>query len=700
MERLVVIKDVTQLVELISYINSNDYIAYDVETTGVGQEAKIIGFSLSAHTKLGYYVALSYWDKEQQTMVSLNTSDKAEELIRLLTKKSLIMHNAVFDCQKTKQNFKIDLMPALHTDTMILAHLLDENRSAGLKDLGVMIFGDNAKLEQQQMKDSALANGATLTKDNYEMYKADVDLLGKYGAKDAVLTIKLFYHLTEELYAQGLDKFFYDEESMPLLKGPTYDLNSTGLKVNPDKLSALKGQLESDAMRIKAFIYKEIEPFIKDEYPGTNKRNTFNIGSSKQLAWLLFVKLDNEFNTLTAAGKEVCKFLKLKLPYSPKAKREFIKECLDNKGVAYAPPAGKAKKPKTIADVSHYLAADKLSLQTYASKYKWVEQLLEYNKILKLLNTYVVGIQERMQYGLIHPSFLQHGTTSGRYSSRNPNFQNLPRDDKRVKSCIVSRPGKVFIGADYSQLEPRVFASFSKDERLLASFKNKDDFYSVIGAAVFNKYDCSLKKDDPNSFANKYPKLRNIAKVIGLSTTYGTTAPKMALAIGKTRQEAQQVIDDYFDKFPKVLKFMLESHEQAKAQGYVENLFGRKRRMPEAKEINKIYGITSHDELPYEARNILNLSVNHRVQSTGASIINRAAIAFWQYCKDLALGDPRWNEVKIVLQVHDELVIEGPEALGEDISIVLKEAMENTVILPGVDLVAEPKIAHNLSDLK
>lgn len=700
MERLIVLDKLPQLDELGNYIKNNEYIAYDVETTGTGQEAKIIGFSVSAHTDIGYYVILSYWDNEKQTMVELETTQRAAEIIGLLVGKSLIMHNAVFDCQKTRQNFKIDLMPSLHTDTMILAHLLDENRGAGLKDLGVTIFGEDSKLEQQQMKESALANGAVLTRETYEMYKADPQLLGRYGAKDAVLTIKLFYHLVEDLHAQDMQQFFYNDESMPLLKGPTYDLNSTGLKVDPVKLADLKGQLEADAMRAKAFIYKEIEPLIKDVYPGTKKTNTFNIGSSKQLAWLLFIKLGEEFNTLTQAGKTVCKFLGLKLPYAPKAKQEFLKMCEESKGVAFAPPVGKSKKPKTIADVSHYLAADKATLQLYAKKYKWVEQLLEYNKILKLLNTYVIGIQTRLNYGLISPSFLQHGTTSGRYSSRNPNFQNLPRDDKRVKACIVARPGKVFVGADYSQLEPRVFASLSGDERLLDSFKNNDDFYSVIGATVFGKRDCSLKKSDPNSFAEKYPKLRNLAKVVGLSATYGTTAPKMALATGKTRQEAQEIIDGYFDKFPKVFQFMLESHEHAKKHGYVTNLFGRKRRIPEAKNINKIYGVTPHEELPYEARNVLNLSVNHRVQSTGASIINRAAIAFWEYCQSLVNIDQRWADVKIVLQIHDELVAEGPEELGEEISLVLKEAMENTVVLPGVALIAEPKIAKTLADLK
>jgi DNA polymerase-1 len=122
--------------------------------------------------------------------------------------------------------------------------------------------------------------------------------------------------------------------------------------------------------------------------------------------------------------------------------------------------------------------------------------------------------------------------------------------------------------------------------------------------------------------------------------------------------------------------------------------------MPKAKALDAIYGNTPHADLPYEARNILNLSVNHRIQSTGASIMNRAAIACHNMCTELAKTDTLWSEVKIVLQVHDELILEGPDALADDMVIILKEAMEHTVTLPGVELIAEPKIAKNLADLK
>lgn len=704
-EKLIVLKDESGLEELKNYIKSSDYIAFDTETTGVQKGSKIIGFSFSAHTDLAYYAILSYWDVEKGVMLDTPLAKHAKDLVSLLIGKDLIMHNAIFDCWMVENNYQVKLIKHVHTDTMILAHLLDETRLNGLKELGVSLFGEDAKHEQTLMKESVQNNGGTLTRTKYELYKADANLIGRYGAKDTILTLKLFYHLVPLLEEEGLMDFFYKDESMPLLKGPTYHLNTSGLKVDTDALKKLKGELEAECMELKAFIYRQITPHVEEKYPGTKPTNTFNIGSGKQLAWLLFVKLGNEFHTVTKEGRNLCTALGLKLPYTNKAKREFKSLVIEGKGRIYEASkfnykTKKMSRPKKIGELWNYLGADKTVLALFAKKYEWVAKLLEYSKSLKLLTTYVEGIEERMQYGIIRPSFLQHGTTSGRYSCKNPNFQNLPRKDKRVKACIIARPGNVFVGADQSQLEPRVFASYSQDERLLACFESGDDFYSVIGAEVFDKYDCSMKKDEKGSFAEKYPDERDASKVVALSATYGTTAPKMAPALGKSMQEAQEIIDNYFERFPSVLGFMLEAHKEVMANGRVTSLFGRPRRMEAAKRIPTAFPNVPHAKLPYEFRKFLNLGVNHKIQSTGASIMNRGAIGVTQDIESLAKSDPRWDRVKIISQIHDELILEGPEELKNEMAAILKDRMENTTVLPGVKLHADPKIALNLRDLK
>jgi DNA polymerase-1 len=706
METLITIRDQSGVDQLLEHLKDKEFVAFDTETTGTDYNGSaIIGYSISAEVDVGYYVILSYWDAKAQALAHLDTRLSAADVMSALASKKLIMHNAVFDCAMVEGNFNVCLMPSVHTDTMIASHLLNENRPNGLKDRALELYGEDATEEQRAMKESVHANGGQLTRSCYELYKADPDLLAKYGAKDAILTLKLFYNDTPAVYDEELDTFVYDEESMPLLRGPTYDLNTTGLLVDATGLQNLKGQLEAECLDAKSFVYKEIAPAVAKKYPATGKTNVFNIGSSKQLAWLLFFQLGNDFNTLTKGGKELCKALGMKLPYTGRARREFIETVIDNKGRVWAEPKWnpKTKKmsgAKKVQDPWNYLACGKESLQKVVDKYKWAERLLEYSKNMKLLNTYAIGIQTRMRYNVIHPSFLQHGTTSGRYSSNSPNFQNLPREDKRIKSCVIARPGKVFVGADYSQLEPRVFASMSQDPALMACFASGEDFYSVIGAAVFGKTGCSLVKDDKNSFAKLYPRLRDQAKVLALATPYGRLAFQQATAMGIPTEEAEMLISRYFDEYPKVELMMLESHEQVKKHGVVYNLFGRPRRIPDAMNIVNLYGNIPHHELPYQARTLLNLAMNHRVQSTGASIMNRAAIACWNMIHTLAKEDPNWNEVKIVMQIHDEMILEGPESLGESMAIVLKDAMENTTELPGVALIAEPKIGRSLADLK
>lgn len=706
MQNLIIVRTLSDVEGLKTYLIENDFISFDTETTGVEKSSQIIGMSFSADPETGYYVILQYWDNAKGVLIEMETNKAAKELVTILKDKNIIMHNAVFDCDMVNNNYAVDLMPAVHTDTMILSHLLDENRRHGLKELGATIFGEDAKDEYKAVKESVLKNGGVLTRDLYELYKADPEVMAQYGAKDAILTIKLFYHFVPQLIEQGLDKFFYEDESMPQLRGPTYHLNTTGLKVDQDRLQKLRGELEADCMEARAFVYKEIVPIVADKYPGTTKAKTFNIDAPKQLAWLLFEVLGNDFGTLTKGGKDATKALELKVPYLPSDKRAWIRAVKDSLGqiyadAAYNPKTEKLGRPKKVAEWWHYTQCGRETLGRLSTKYKWVEVFLKYKQDSKLLGTYVLGIQSRVRYGIIRPSFLQHGTTSGRYSSRNPNFQNLPRDDKRVKACIVARPGNVLIGADFSQLEPRVFASVSQDPTLMNCFSSGDDFYSVVGASVFSKTGYSLNKDEPGSFAKTFPQLRDRAKVFALATPYGRTAAQQAMTMGIAREESQSLIDNYFYRYPSVLVMMLKQHEEAKSTGLVYSIYGRPRRIPAAVDIPKIYGKnTEHSELPYEARTLLNLAMNHAVQGTAANIMNRAAIAICQEIAHNAQNDPRWANVRMVMQVHDEIILEGPEALQYVMADMLRDRMENTVSLPGVDLVAKPIIGKDLASLK
>lgn len=692
MSELVIIDTIAGLEELKTYLQDKEYVAFDTETTGLTKNHEIIGYSICAEETKAYYVIIAKWHKDSNKLDY--TELDPEPIIQVLQTKKLICHNGVFDCMMVEAFFKVSLINSLHTDTMLLAHLLDENRRVGLKELAASYFGENSTIEAKEMKASVEANGGLWTAKNKEMYKADSQLMAKYGAKDALLTYKLFLTLVPELYEQGLDKFFYEEESMPMLRGPTYELNTTGLLVDTVGLAKLKKTLEAECLEAKDFIYQEIKAHISAKYPGTKKSNTFNIGSSGQLSWLLFGQLGLEFGTLTKGGKNIAKQLNIKT-YTPAGKRNFIHAVLDQVGVVYELEAlinGKKKSAKKYREPWAYIACDKTTLKKLSHKHKWIERLLEYQRKTKLLNTYVTGIEERINYGVVTSSYLQHGTMTGRYASRNPNLQNLPRDDQRIKGCFIARPEKVFVSADFSQLEPRVFSYYSQDPRLMAAFDGTTDFYSVVGMEVYDKMDCTPQKDGSlEAFGVKYKKLRDLSKVIALASAYGATANQLAPTTGKSIDDTKDDMEKYFERFPGVRKMMLEAHDIAKEKGMVTNLFGRIRRIPEAKQIVKLYGKEEHWDLPYEARKLLNMACNFRIQSTGASIVNRAAIRFHNDCKDLGIN------CKLVSQIHDELVIECFQQDAENVSLLLQNAMETTTQLKGVALEAIPRITKNLA---
>lgn len=749
-ETLLVVEDLETLERVKEYLANPDfnYVAVDTETTGLDKDAEVVGYSISCEESIGIYVVLSYWESLvteskceacppqlltkagkpkkkkkcttcEDTGVAKFSSGKmvynkeikeaSRDIMNTLLTKSLIMHNAPFDCDMIKREFGIELMGSLHTDTMELAHVLDENESCGLKEVGSRLFGEDSVKEKEEMKASVIANGGDWTAKSKEMFKADKEILGRYGAKDTILTYKIFQALVPQLFEEGLDKFFYEEESMPLMRGPTYELNTVGLRVDLEKLKQIEKDLTEECARLKHEIIEEITPKVKERYPATNAKNTFNIGSSQQMAWLMFVRLGNEFKKLTDGGRVLAKELVEKVPYNAAAKRAFIhaiqnkrkelerqlETCTDENTQKFL----QKKINKLVPE--KYMKCDKDSLFVYAKKYTWVAKLLKYSASMKLLKTYVKGIKSRTRYGIIYPSFLQAGTTSGRYSSRNPNFQNLPRDDKRIKSCITARPGRVFVGADQSQLEPRVFASVSQDKTLMDCFKKGEDFYSVVGIPIFKDYQYSAFKKHEMSWAKHFENKRNITKAFALATPYGTTAYQQADKLrdeegnNLTPQQCQEIIDFYFESYPSVYKMMIDSHNMARRDGKVYSLYGRPRRMPEALRISAIYGPdATHEDLPYEARTPLNLAMNHRVQSSAATIMNRAAIAFYNKIQELQL------DAKIVMQVHDELIIECKEDIAEQVAQILKDCMENTTTLPGVVLLAEPKIATNLADLK
>ena len=287
-----------------------------------------------------------------------------------------------------------------------------------------------------------------------------------------------------------------------------------------------------------------------------------------------------------------------------------------------------------------------------------IEKILEYRGLMKLNSTYVDGLIPYInkKTGRIHSYFHQTITATGRISSTNPNLQNIPARDefgKNIKKAFKPEKGYVYIDADYSQVELRVLAHISGDENMIRAFNNDEDIHRQVASKVF---------DVP--FEEVTKEQRSRAKAVNFGIVYGITSFGLAKQIGASRKQAQEYIDNYLEKYSGIKAFMEESVEMAKQNGYVETLFGRRRNVPELKSSNFMMR-------EFGKR----VAMNTPIQGTAADIMK---IAMNNVYKELKAKN---IDAKLILQVHDELLIEASEKDAEETKNILKNCMENAMKL-------------------
>jgi DNA polymerase-1 len=282
-----------------------------------------------------------------------------------------------------------------------------------------------------------------------------------------------------------------------------------------------------------------------------------------------------------------------------------------------------------------------------------VSLILEHRETQKLLTTYVEALLEHQgEDGRVHAEFFQNGTTTGRFSSANPNLQNIPNKGeagKSIRKGFVATPGHVFIGCDYSQIELRVLAILSKDERLIETFKRGEDIHSSVASKMFNV-----------SLAEVTSDMRRIAKVINFGILFGMGVTALAKNLGTNREEAQKFYTNYFETFPGVEAYIEATKQEARTKGYTQTLFGRRRYLP---QINAA--------APFLRAFAERMASNAPIQGTEADILKIAML--------LAEGDLARaglsGKVHLLLQIHDELVYEVEESVLEEAKAVIEHAM-------------------------
>ena len=328
-------------------------------------------------------------------------------------------------------------------------------------------------------------------------------------------------------------------------------------------------------------------------------------------------------------------------------------------------PGGKKRKTGWSTDAE--------TLEKLTEYHPIAAKILEYRSLTKLYNTYVKGYEGCVaDDGRMHTTFKQTETRTGRISSADPNIQNIPvRTElgRNFRRFFVAAEGKTLVDADYSQIELRVLAHIAKDEAMIKTFCEGGDIHTETAASVFGM---------PAEWVT--PEMRRSAKAVNFGIIYGMEAFSLAKDIGTSLANAKQYIADYFAHYSGVKSYMDGSVAQAEKDGYAVTMFGRRRFIPEILNTNKMVKALGK-----------RIAMNTPIQGTAADIIKIAMVKVYRRLKE------QLPEARLILQVHDELIVEAPEQLAQQAAQILREEMESAAEL-SVPLIAEAKEGRSWYD--
>lgn len=318
---------------------------------------------------------------------------------------------------------------------------------------------------------------------------------------------------------------------------------------------------------------------------------------------------------------------------------------------------------------------DEEYLQSIFDRHPVIGQILEYRKLRKLLTTYIDALPQLVNpvTGRIHTSFNQAVTATGRLSSTNPNLQNIPVRDERGreirKAFIPADSDHLLLSADYSQVELRLMAHLSEDPDMIGAFRNSEDIHAATAAKIFGVKPEDVTRD-----------MRRMAKTANFGIIYGISAFGLSQRLHIPRKEAKDIIDGYFAAYPGVKRYMDRVIEQARHDGYVSTIFGRKRMLPDIRSGNAVVrGLAERN------------AINAPIQGGAADIMKIAMISIHNELEKRGLKS------KIILQVHDEIVIDMLKSEEAVIRELVERCMESAASLK-VDLVAECGVGENWID--
>ena len=768
------VQDSETLKLLYQHIKDSDTLAVDTETSGLNpRKDKVVGWSVSGDEGIGFYLPTLVFNFDKDILELQKIDDKSTETIsRNLFKmmvdqnKKLVFHNASFDVQFIKNFYGVDLSRQIWVDTGLLVHTVYEEGAFGfgnpfgLKSIAIMnqeALGLDvekaANEEQVELKESIKKNGGSVTKESFEIYKADLDILSKYAAADTDLTLRICNLYLGKLRDEGLEDFFFKDEVMPIYREVTLPMEMMGVDLDMDLLNKVNQEITEDLKKNKEVVMKSLldTPEAKewvvanamDKFPVSHKGNwamrlveRYSLAlpkSEKTGKYSLTQKNIKELETVNEKEASVKEFLltgdktlideieAARISMSMwkesndgeylniQSKKHLGEIVLGYMGIKPLVAGGRTKSGRAQFDMD---MVEHLSKEGY----EWAENLRIYNKLLKVKSTYVDRFLDRNENGRYYFYFKQNGTVSGRYGS---DAQQLPKPLEEgqdapilmkyiniVRAFLIAGNGRKVIDADYESLEPHCFASVSGDKGLQEIFEKNWDFYSTVAIKTEKLEGVSADKAADNYLKKVDPVKRNTAKAYSLGIAYGMEAYALGMTLGVNQKEAQVLVNGYLDGFPQLKEWRERSREQVKANGYIKNYVGRVRHLPRVKktyakfgdrmmdwrfrkELEGQYGKDQVMKAYRDYRNGLNNCLNFQLQSLAAAVVNRAALAINRKAEEMGI------DAKVQAQVHDQLIINVREDQADEFAPIVQHLMEVTTKLPGVTLKAPPEIAVN-----
>lgn len=673
------IRDKQSLHEYIDLCIKNGECAIDTETTGLNPLlVDIVGVCLYTKGKKAVYIPINHKSHitNVRTSNQLNEKDVAEELKRFDGK--WIMHNSKYDIRVIRHCLNLNLK--CYWDTMLAGYCIDENESHRLKDLHLKYCDSK---DTESLTFDKLFNGI-----RFDYVPIKVAYL--YAAGDAIKTFELYEYqktiLNRRTLAGPYNVFMNIE--MPLVE-VVADMEDRGVCLDfeiCDKLlekytNIRKERLEQANNAIS--MYKEQIDEYKMKNPNNKLSDPISLSSPTQLAILFY------------------DILKLESPdkKSPRGTGEEI--------------------------LKHFAKGKEKNL---------CEAILGMRNVDKLLNTYIQKMPNiALKDGRIHASFNQYGAKTGRFSSSDPNLQNIPSHNKEIRQMFKAQDGYILLGADYSQQEPMVTSYLSKDKKMQDAFIHGKDIYSTIASLAFNKSYEDCLEFRPDGTTNVQGKERRTqAKSIVLGVLYGRQIPSIAEQLGVSTKQAQVIYDKVLSAFTGLANFIDESQDMARKYGYVTTAWGRRRHLtdmqlepyefkysgnrvsfdpldfnndcsnevPErikkeyTERLKKAFGWQNKNKIIQEAYQLgikikdnggfisqaERQCVNARVQGSAADMAKLAMISINNDEKMKELG------FHLLIQVHDEVIGECPEEnakeCAERLSYLMRTAPSHLIKLP------------------